>query len=223
MKINIIAKILIIIISCTLFNACTIDHFDSGNYYTSALCTVKTTNQTLCLENDEGITLIPYYSEDLKGYKEGERVFVTYNYVKSSSTSTPSTTLSIMIYDIQAIPVINIQKREELAYAVNDPVWLISKPWYGGGFINIEFDFRHSSLDLQHTVHMLYDKTETVNGKKVLYLIFGHNAKNDPKRTKSPAFVSVRTNNSSYLNQVDSIVISVKEGYSWKDYGIKVN
>ena len=213
--------IAVIILFCSLFSSCQSDEFSMDTYYTTGLCTVVVNEQSSSLLRDDGLVLIPVSSSELTGFANGKRVLVTYNVIKGSASNAISS-VQIKIFDIQTIPVLDILERKELSYSIQDPVWVLSKPWISGGYLNIEFGFGHSSLQIEHTVHLVYERIEIENGKKVVYMTFGHNAKSDPTKTVSPAFVSFRMQSKRDVLEADSMIIYVHEGIKWVTYNISI-
>jgi len=209
----------ILVVSTFLFS-CQSDEFSMNTDYKSGLCSVRA-GQSMFLLSDDGLTLNPVSSDDLKGFIDGERVLVTYNVVSEGDNNFKGS-FKIKIYDIQSVPILEVVDRNELALNINDPVWLLSKPWIGGGFINIEFSFGHSNLNIKHDIFMVYDGSETVNGKNFIYLTFGHNAKSDPSTTTSPAFTSVRIGSIKEVEKADSLIVSVFEGLRMAYYHLSL-
>lgn len=211
----------VFVLFCSLFSSCQSDEFSMDTYYTTGLCTVVVNAQSSSLLRDDGLILIPVSSSELNGFADGKRVLVTYNVIKTSANNTNSS-VQIKIFDIQSIPVLDILERKELSYRIEDPVWVLSKPWISGGYLNIEFGFGHSSLEIEHTVHLVYERMEIENGKKIVYMTFGHNAKSDPTKTISPAFVSFRMRSKKDVLDADSMIIYVHEGIKWENYSLSV-
>lgn len=205
-----IRHILIISLVCTLFLSCSSGDYLMETSYVSGLCIVKG-DQPVSLLSDDGMILNPVSSDDLEGFIDGDRVLVTYNIVGEGQNLSKDN-YQVKIYDIQAVPILDVIDRSELDANIEDPVWLLSKPWIGGGFMNIEFSFGHSDSNIKHGIYMVYDKFETRNGKNIIYLTFGHNAKGDSSTTNSPAFTSFRIESIENFQKADSVIVSVLEG-----------
>jgi hypothetical protein len=214
-------NISIVFLICALFQSCSSD--DNLNVttttYVSELCSVKGWLPVYLL-SDDGRTLNPVSSDDLGGFVENDRVFVTYNIVGQGQNLSKTNNYQINIYDIQSIPVLDVISRADLEYSISDPISMLSTPWLGGGFLNVEFSFGHSTLNIKHSLFMVYEGFENKDGKNIINLTFGHNAKSDPSVINSPAFASFRLNGINNIDKADSIFISVYNGFRVVKYHI---
>jgi hypothetical protein len=184
--------------------------------FNSELCVVKTGQQGHLL-NDDGVILNPVSTEILDGFTNDDRVLVTYNVVEKFQNSN-----SVKVYDIQRVPVLDVLGMNDLVVNINDPLWLRSSPWLGGGYINLEFSFGRSDLNIKHGIYMVQHETENYNGKTIINLQFGHNAKSDPAKKTSIAFTSVRLSSIKDIDKADKLVILVNEGTKKATYNINL-
>ncbi len=208
---------LLISFLCLLFVSCD-SALDPGpkveTSISSELCVVKTAQQGYLL-NDDGLILNPVSSDILGGFANDDRVLVTYNVVEKLQNSN-----SVKVYDIQRVPVLDVLGPNELVVNINDPLWLRSNPWLGGGYINLEFAYGRSDLNIKHSIYMVQHETEYYDGKTIIHLQFGHNAKSDPAKKTSIAFTSVRLSSIKDIDKADKLVILVNEGTKKTTYNV---
>lgn len=201
---------------CLLFVSCdpTINDQKVETTIYSELCVVRTAQQGYLL-NDNGAILNPVSLNVLAGFTNDDRVLVTYNIVEKLQNSN-----SVKIYDIQRVPVLDVLGPNDLVVNINDPLWLRSNPWLGGGYINLEFGYGRSDLNIKHSIYMVQQETEYYDGKTIIHLQFGHNAKSDPAKKTSIAFTSVRLSSIKNIDKADRLVILVNEGTKKSTYNI---
>lgn len=200
--------------------ACTSDYMDMSTAFRSELCVVKSSvGQSVSLYSDMGRMLNPISELDSAKYKPGTRYLVTYIVLDSTNPSFSkivSDSYSIRVKELQSVLVKPIMRADELPSPVvdEDPIKLLSKPWLGGGFLNMEFMLRYDNEnpDMKHAWLMLIDSTKTEGSSKNTYLTFIHDAHDDGQAKSASTLVSFDCDTLLYREQPDSLFIRV---YQW--------
>jgi hypothetical protein len=118
------------------------------------------------------------------------------------------------VKELQPVLVKPILRPEELPSPIvdEDPIRLLSQPWLGGGYLNLEFLLRYDNPDIKHAWLMLVDSTLTENGSMKTYLTFYHDARGDGHGKTASTLVSFDCANLPYREQSDSLIIRI---YEW--------
>ncbi|MCK9310697.1 MAG: hypothetical protein M0P26_00300 [Bacteroidales bacterium] len=182
--------------------------------YTVELCDVyeETGNGTLYLISDAGNTLNTSTALDT-AYKPGQRFKVTYiklegdNVLKNEATIEVKFMMPVIVKDA----VTSSSCKEIFA----DPLWLIDKPWYGGGYLNFEFSYRkNDAIKIMHDTRLVQDSL----AHRKIYMTFGHNAHGDISKKSVTALVSFPLISIPDLPLADSLILNVLEGSNKKVY-----
>lgn len=173
------------------------------------------------LYSDEGRVLDPVSDLDSVVYKPGNRFRVTYilvDSINSSPSGTQNAFYSVRIKDLQPVLVKPIMSAGEVASPIEneDPVKLLSTPWFGGGYLNMEFKLKYENPTIKHAWLMVVDTTKMENGSLNTYLTFIHDARGDGRAKTTLTLVSFDCNNLPYRHQSDSLVIRL---FEWDDSG----
>ena len=208
---------LMTLIMAVSLTACTSDYLDMSTLFRSELCVVQnSTGSSISLLTDNGRLLNPNSEMDTDTYKPGSRYMVTYIIVDSTSQSLSgpdSYSYSVSVKELQEVLVKPILRPEELTTPIvnEDPIRLLSQPWLGGGFLNLEFMLRYENPNIKHAWLMLVDTTRTENGSLNTYLTFFHDALGDGQVKTASTLVSFDCANLPYREQSDSLIIRVFE------------
>jgi len=195
-----------------LLLALTISCSQDETMFMVELCTVKEKgDKSLYLLSDDGNVLFPSSSMDVSTYQSGQRFRVTYIKMEGKTSSEGESIVDIK----QMLPVLikDVLSRDLFTGSVNDPLWLIYRPWFGGGFLNFEFSFGSGvSTDIQHEVQLIQDSTVQVGATRKIFLTFGHDANGDVSEKNVTALVSFPLTSISDFSQADSLIVGVLEG-----------
>jgi len=205
-----------------LLLALTISCSQDETLFMVELCTVKEKgDKSLYLLSDDGNVLFPSSSMDVSTYQSGQRFRVTYIKMEGKTSSEGESIVDIK----QMLPVLikDVVSGDLFTGSVNDPLWLIYRPWFGGGFLNFEFSFDSgASTDIQHEVQLIQDSTVQVGASRKIFLTFGHNANGDVSEKSVTALVSFPLTSISDFGQADSLIVGVLEGSKRYLYRISV-
>jgi hypothetical protein len=217
------SSLLVLILTVTL-TACSSDYLDMSTSFRSELCVVqRNPDKSLSLLSDKGNELNPISELDSATYKPGSRYMVTYIVLDSTEQSLAaylSRRYTISVKDIQLVLVKHIIRAEDLPAPIEgeDPIRMLSQPWLGGGFLNMEFMLRYQNEDIKHTWLMLIDSTRTENGSLKTYLTFIHNVNGDVQEKTTSTLVSFDCTNLPYREESDSLIIRI---FEWDDNNLQ--
>lgn len=187
--------------------ACTQDDYSLK----TDLCIVKESgDQSLYLLSDQGKVLCPSSSLNIETYKDGQRYSVTYKIMEGTALQKDETVVNI--FNMQPVLVKDAVLIAQFSNSISDLVWLVSKPWAGGGYLNFEFSYSFSDSNIKHGIYLIQDTI--VNGKsgENIYLTFGHDANGDASISKATALASFPFTSIYGIQHADSLVINVLEG-----------
>lgn len=200
-----------------VFFATACSNYDVGNYtyYESDWCVVQGKGDQIALMTDERVLLRPTESLDSVLFKAGNRYRVVYIPLGSQGTySSVSGANLVEITSLQPVLVDDVQQRATFSGVVNDPVWMNDDPFFGGGFLNFDFQFYNSDAKIKHGIYLLQDSL--VNRK--IYLRFGHDAKGDSRNRSASALASFPTRSLQQAAQADSLIIVLHSDYGYRSY-----
>jgi hypothetical protein len=197
--------LLVLILSAA--SSCMNYDMTNNTYYESAWCVVQGKGSQSVLLTDEKVVLKPSESLDSVRFKSGDRYRVVYIPLGTQGVySTLSGAIQVEITNFQPVLVEDIIVHNQFNGTVNDPVWVHTEPFFGGGYLNFDFQFYSSEKGIKHGIHLLQDSL--VNRK--LYLRFGHDANNDTKGKTASALASFPTSSLQHVSEADSLVILMK-------------
>lgn len=175
------------------------------------LCVVKELgNQSLYLLSDEGNILYPSSSLDSVKIKAGQRYRVTYKIMVGDASKQEETV--IQVAGMQPVLIKDAVSRVLFSGTINDQVWLVSKPRFGGDYLNFEFSFGYSNTNIKHGIHLVQDSTTHENDVDIIYLTFGHDANGDSFQYKTSQLVSFPLTSIAGIHGTDSLIVTVLEG-----------
>lgn len=183
---------------------------DMGHYtlYDSAWCVIQGRGAQMTLLTDDGDLLKPSESLDSTRYKAGDRFRVIYIPLGNQGYySAASGARLVEITSFQPVLVEDVIQRNVYAGVAGDPVWVNVEPFFGGGFLNFDFQFYSSETGTKHGIHLLQD---SVSNKKV-YLRFCHDAKGDVRTRIVSALASFSIASLQQVSNADSLIISMKD------------
>ena len=197
-------SVLLVLVLLTA-TACSVDNLNNNTYYESAWCVVQGRGSQIALVTDQKVILKPSESLDSTLYKVGDRYRVIYITLGNQAYYSTASTAKLVKIAGEPQPVLVEDVIQHGAYtgSVNDPVWLNAEPFFGGGFLNFDFQFRNSHTGIKHGIHLLQDSL--VNRK--LYLRFGHHANGDVNGSLESALASFPTTGLQNAMNADSIII----------------
>jgi len=188
---------------------------DETSYQTEFCVIEERGDQSLYLHSDSGYDLNPSSSLDATIYEAGQRFRVTY--IEMGTTKTLTDTKLIDVVDMLPVKIFKTLKSESQS---NDPVWLVSNPWISGGFLNFEFSFGYQNSDKKHGIYLVKDSlVQGAKGGKI-YLSFRHDANKDGSSVMATAFASSSLILITDYQDIDSLIINVKEGIQNKRYSL---
>lgn len=210
-----------ILLSLTLLTAtaCMNEDLNNSTYYESAWCVVQGRGSQISFVTDDKEILKPDESLDSIHFKTGDRYRVFY--IPMENQSNYSTVAGAKLVKISGEPqrvlVEEVMPHAAFTGAINDPVWLNEQdqPFFGGGFLNFDFQFRSSNNPLiLHGIHLLQDSL--VNRK--LYLRFGHHANGDVNGSLVFALASFPTTGLQHKSDADSLIILMRNDINDHSY-----
>lgn len=207
---------LIVLVLTVCLTACSGEYLDMSTAFKSELCVVKSSaGKPAHLLTDKGRVLNPVSELDTSRYKPGDRYMVTYIILDSTTLSLNqvTATFSIKIKELQYVSIKPILRADQLTQPINgdDPVRVLSLPWLGGGYLNMELMLKYENSDIKHSLWLLVDTTFTENGSLNTYLTFLHNANGDRQTKTASTLVSFDCTNLPNLEETDSLIIRVQE------------
>ena len=191
--------------------------------YLVELCVVKERGyQSLYLLSDEGHILNPTSSLNPEIYKVGQRFRVTYiKMAGSTSVSKDESDIEIK-YLLPVLIKDAVSAKDFKDEKINDPIWLVSQPWPGGGFLNFEFSFGFTDAEVKHGIYLVQDSLVHKSNVNKIYLTFGHDANKDASSVMGTALASFPLNSITDIQHADSLIIHVLEGTKRTIYKLAV-
>jgi len=129
---------------------------------------------------DNGNTLVVTKSQTTQEIEEGKRVLVSFGILSDENKSKNMYEVRVNgFYFLLSKPVVNesfiLQDEEHRRDSIgNDPFNAI-RTWYGGDFVNIDFEVFHSpDMNKKHMVNLIYDDVRV--DTDTIYLTLRHNA-----------------------------------------------
>jgi len=193
----------------TMVCACNEDEVN----YTVEFCDVKETgNGSLYLISDAGNTLNTSKTLDT-AYKPGQRFKVTYIKLEGDNLLKDEATIEVKY--MMPVRVKDAVISSSCTELFEDPLWLIDKPWYGGGYLNFEFEYgKNDASKIIHDIRLVQD---SLIHRKV-YMTFAHNAHGDISKERVTALASFPLISVQDLSSADSLILNVREGSDKKVY-----
>jgi hypothetical protein len=209
---------ILLVLALLTSTACTNDGMNDYTNYESAWCIVQGRGSQISFITDQKDILMPTESLDSIKYKLGDRFRVLYITLGNQAYySTASSAKVVKIAgDPQPVLVEDVFQHAAFTGVVNDPIWLNSNPFFGGGFLNFDFQFRTSHAGIKHAIHLIQDSL--VNRK--LYLRFGHHANGDVTGSLESALASFPTAGLKQTSEADSLIILMKGDIRLQSYRI---
>lgn len=196
--------------------SCMNEDLSNHTYYESAWCVVQGRGSQMAFFTDGKDILKPSESLDSTRFKAGDRYRVFFIFLGGQgSYSTVSGAKLVEISNLQPVFVENVMLHHNFTGAVNDPVWLNNdQPFFGGGFLNFDFQFNSSDSGIKHDIHLLQDSL--VNRK--LYLRFGHDDNGDVTDKTTSALASFPTKSLKQASDADSLIVLWRDENSDHSY-----
>lgn len=199
--------VFILLITIVLATGCSSDNMGNYTLYDSAWCVVQGKGTQITLLTDDKELLKPSESLDSMRFKAGDRYRVIYIPLGSKSYySVASGAELVEVTSFQPVLVEDVIQRNAYVGTANDPVWVNAEPFFGGGFLNFDFQFYTSETGNKHGVHLLQDSL--VNRK--LYMKFCHDARGDSRNRTASALASFTLSSFQHLSNADSLIITMK-------------
>ena len=195
---------------------CTNEGMSDYTYYESAWCVVQGRGSQISLLTDNKDILKPSESLDSMKYKPGDRYRILYITLANQAYYSVASNAKLVKIAGEPQPVLveDVFQQGLFTGVVNDPVWLNTDPFFGGGFLNFDFQFRTSHLGVKHAIHLIQDSL--VNRK--LYLRFGHHANGDVSGSMESALASYPTTGLKQVSEADSLIILIKGDLRFQTY-----
>ena len=195
---------------------CTNEGMSDYTYYESAWCVVQGRGSQISLLTDNKDILKPSESLDSMKYKPGDRYRILYITLANQAYYSVASNAKLVKIAGEPQPVLveDVFQQGLFTGLVNDPVWLNTDPFFGGGFLNFDFQFHTSHLGVKHAIHLIQDSL--VNRK--LYLRFGHHANGDVSGSMESALASYPTTGLKQVSEADSLIILIKGDLRFQTY-----
>jgi hypothetical protein len=206
-----------------LFLVCSCNKDETS--YLADLCVVKERgDHTLYLLSDNDIILNPSSSLDSTKYGNGQRFRVTYIKMEGKTSSSKNEELVEIRYMLPVL-IRSAVAREDLTNKLDSPIWLLCKPWFGGGYLNFNFSFSYKDSKIEHGIYLVRDSLvhETSGDKNKIYMTFGHDANGDATSITTTALASFPVTSISGIESADSLIINVLESTKYDKYRISVS
>ena len=210
-------KVHAVLMVLVLLTASSCMSYDATNYtyYESEWCVVQGKGSQMALVTDDKVILKPSESLDSMRFKAGDRYRVVYIPLGNQGTySTVSGAKQVQVTNFQPVLVEDVLQRTQFNGLVADPVWMNTDPFFGGGYLNFDFQFYSTETGIKHGIHLLQDSL--VNRK--LYVRFGHDANGDAQGKTSSALASFPISSIKHASDADSMIITMKEVYNYQSY-----
>lgn len=196
---------------CLLFVTSCSESVDITTTYQSDLCVVfSNAGNQVTLLTDEGEWLNPVTTNDSSYYKEGERLLVTYVRMKSGSSSQGGWPVSVV--DVMPVLVLPVKKSIQLTEkSANSLIKLSKEPWFGGGFLNLEFNFKYDNPSIKHSIYLVYDSISQNAFGTTGCLSFWHYPNGDAPKKVASTIVSFTGKTIEEMRLADSLAIHTNE------------
>jgi len=203
---------------CLLATSCSQGDYEMGTSYEVTFGVVKERgDHKLYLYSDGGLSLFPSTSLDSINFKVGERYRVTY--VRMNGYYTSDKEASINVSDMQRVLVKDAVPVSDFSGLLKDPIWVMNKPWFGGGYLNFEFSFSFSDSKIKHGIYLVQD---SIGMDNKIYMTFGHDANGDLPQNTTIALASFPLKSISRIDTADSLIICVPKSNAAKVYKLAV-
>lgn len=197
----------LLVVALLTISACSNEELDIYTLYDSAWCVVQGKGNQMALVTDDKGILKPSETLDSLRFKAGDRYRVIYIPLATQGGHYYATGSSLVeITSFQPVLVEDVLQRSAFSGVVNDPVWVNTAPFFGGGFLNFDFQFYSTEGSVKHGIHLLQDSL--VN--RTLYLRFGHDANADGRTKVSSALASFSIGSLKHDSKADSLIIRIK-------------
>jgi hypothetical protein len=212
-KIVLAFKIICLLIVGVSFTNC--ESNDLENSFKTSLCVVKqasgSSSSYLLLDN--GAILNSDVVLDSTLYLANTRYLVTFILLDESVQSIDSAIeYPVKILEMQPVLIKTIvPMADTLSVSDADPVNIQKTPWFGGGYINIDFIFRFYETTSKHKIWLTADSLVQEGDKTYYYMSFVHHAAGDLTTNISSSLLSFDYADMTSLSQADSIRLVVKE------------
>jgi len=195
----------LLVLAMLTVTACSNEDLSNNTFYESAWCVVQGRGSQIALVTDQKVILKPSESLDSTQYKAGDRYRAIYITIGTQAYYSTTSTAKIVkiVGELQPVLVEDVIQHGSFTGSVNDPILLNADPFFGGGFLNFDFQFSTSHTGIKHGIHLLQDSL--VNRK--LYMRFGHHANGDVNGTLESALASFPTNGLQNASDADSLII----------------
>jgi hypothetical protein len=209
-----------VLLIAAMLSAVSCSNEDMGDVrtYESDWCVVQGRGDQLNFQADDGDILKPTQSLDSSLFLSGDRYKVFYIPMGNVGTyTTVSGGILIEVENLQPVLVKDIVQADAFNSIANDPVGLNEKPFFGGDFLNFDFNFNYQNERIQHGIHLIQDSL--VN--RIWYLRFGHQANGDLPTLSTSALASFPVSSMQNRYLADSLVIFVLDDPN-SPYGISL-
>jgi len=204
-----------------IFLACSCSNTETS--YLVELCVVKERgDQSLYLLSDEGHILYPSSSLDSEKYVAGQRFRVTYIKMEGGASLSKDEAVIDIKYMLPVLIKDAVSAKDFTDKNINDPIWLVSQPWPGGGYLNFEFVFGLTDTAVKHGIYLVQDSLVHKSNMYKIYLTFGHDANKDASSAMGTALASFPLNSITDIQRADSLIIYVLEGTKEQIYKLVV-
>ena len=205
-----------------IFLACSCSNTETS--YLVELCVVKERgDQSLYLLSDEGHILNPSSSLNAEKYVAGQRFRVTYIKMEGGVSLSKDESVIDIKYMLPVLIKDAVSAKDFTDKKINDPIWLVSQPWPGGGYLNFEFVYGRTDATVkQHGIYLVQDSLVHKLNRYKIYLTFGHDANKDASSSKVTALASFPLNSITDIQRADSLIIHVLEGTKENIYKLAV-
>jgi hypothetical protein len=193
-----------------LCGACSEEDYSLNTDYVIDYCVVQGHGSQLCFLSDNGGLLNPSETLDSTLYLPDDRYRVTYVALSNNGDASAAGTTIRIVGTPQAVLVKDVTQSDLFYGDLNDQIWLVDDPQFGGGFLNFEFSFGYSDSNIKHGIYLIQDSL----AQKKIYLTFGHQAYNDISSYTATALASFPLSSIVDLQKADSLIIHVLEGTS---------
>jgi len=186
------------------------------------LCVVKERgDQSLYLLSDEGRILNPSSSLNAEKYIAGQRFRVTYIKMEGGASTSKDEAVIEIKYMLPVL-IKDAVSAKDFTKKINDPIWLVSQPRPGGGFLNFEFVFALKDTTVKHGINLVQDSFVHKSNMNKMYLTFGHDANKDASSEMVTALASFPLKSITDIQRADSLIIQVLEGTKKNIYRLAV-
>jgi hypothetical protein len=184
--------------------SCSKEDMNDYTHHESDWCVVQGRGSKLCFLADDQEILKPLEPLDSMRFLAGDRYWVYYVPIDTIGALTGTL---VQLENYQPVVVKDAVMAGSFSGSINDIIWLNEDPFFGGGFLNMDFSYSRSGPDSEHGIHLLQD---SISHRKI-YMRFGHNAKGDSPVSTATALISFPISSINYRSVADSLVIRVLE------------